>query len=131
MKLLELSGGESDRPLTEEEWKKITKSWEADHAENTKVLKLVQRDYKPGSAKHKKIDEVMKREKAEQELILRIIDIVHSMDKTLHPWDTVSSRTPLRQWASGSSLESKFCQFCGSKMPSPALYCPSCGKRQL
>lgn len=25
----------------------------------------------------------------------------------------------------------KFCQFCGSRMPSPAVFCPSCGKQQL
>lgn len=31
----------------------------------------------------------------------------------------------------GSSQQYKFCQFCGSKMPSPALFCPSCGKQQL
>ena len=27
--------------------------------------------------------------------------------------------------------EYKFCQFCGSRMPSPAIFCPSCGKQQL
>lgn len=29
------------------------------------------------------------------------------------------------------SRDTKFCQFCGFKMPSPAVYCPSCGKQQL
>jgi len=29
------------------------------------------------------------------------------------------------------SRGNKFCQFCGSKMPSPAAFCPSCGKVQL
>jgi ribosomal protein L40E len=126
-----VSGEEFDRPRTEEEWKKIRKSWEADHAENTRALKLIQRDYKPGSTKHKKIDEVMKREKAELELILKTIDVVRSMDKTLHPSDTAPNGPTPEQRASGSILESKFCQFCGSRLPAPALYCPTCGKRQL
>ena len=30
-----------------------------------------------------------------------------------------------------SSQQYKFCQFCGSRMPSPAIFCPSCGKQQL
>ena len=128
-----MGGEESGQPLTEDEWKKIRKAWEADNANNTKALKLIQRDYKPGSAKHKKLDEVMKREKAELDVILRIVDIVHSMDKTLHPPDATptSISTSSGQWASGTGQPSKFCQFCGSKMPVVALYCQSCGRRQL
>jgi len=30
-----------------------------------------------------------------------------------------------------TSQQYKFCQFCGSRMPSPAIFCPSCGKQQL
>jgi hypothetical protein len=133
VKLRRVSGRESDRPRSEEEWKQIKESWKADHADNAKVLKRIQRDYKAGSFKHKKIDEVMRREKTELDVILKIIDILHDSDKILHPSDTTSNSisTSSVQWASGTGQASKFCQFCGSKMPAPALYCPSCGKRQL
>jgi len=128
-----MSAREPDKPRTEEEWKKIKESWKANHADNAKVLKLVQRDYKPGSSKHKKIDEVMRRDKAELGVILDVIDILHDSDKIIHPTDTATSSVsvPSGQWTSGTGQASKFCQFCGLKMPAPALHCPGCGKRQL
>lgn len=133
MKLRGVSGREPDGPHSEEEWKQIKEMWKADHAENTKVLKLIQRDYKPGSSKHKKIEEVMKREKAEMDVILKTVDILHDSDKILHPPDTTwnSISTSSGQWSSSTEQSFRFCQFCGLKMPAPALYCPSCGKRQL
>jgi len=128
-----MSGRELEQTYTEKEWKEIRESWVADHADNTKMLKLIQRDYKSGSTKHKIIDDVMRREKMELDLILRIIAKLEDMDKILHPSDTTSNQpaTSPREPASGSSQESKFCQLCGSRMPTPGLYCPSCGKRQL
>ncbi len=128
-----MSGRDPSRPHTEEEWKQIKGSWKADHADNAKVLRLIQRDYKPGSSKHRKIDEVMKREKAELNVILKIVDILHDSDRILHPSNTPSAPITAHLGQSTYILgqDSKFCQFCGSKMPAPALYCHGCGKRQL
>ena len=128
-----MSGQESGRLHTENDWNKIEALWKADHAENTKVLKLIQKAYKPGSSKHKKIEEVMIREKAELDVILSMIDILHDSDTRLHWSDTTSSTvsTASGQTASSPDQAFKFCQFCGSKMPVVALYCQSCGRRQL
>ena len=38
---------------------------------------------------------------------------------------------PTPEAPAASSQQYKFCQFCGSRMPSPAAFCPSCGKQQL
>lgn len=107
--------------------------WKADYAANAKVLKLIQRDYKPGSSKYKKIEEVIKREKGEIDVILKTVDILHDSDRILNPPEmpSNSTSTPTGQSAYDSGHISKFCQFCGSKMPAPAPYCPICGKRQL
>jgi uncharacterized membrane protein YdbT with pleckstrin-like domain len=42
------------------------------------------------------------------------------------PGQRVSDQMP-----PSSGQGTKFCQFCGSKMPTPAVFCPSCGKQQL
>jgi hypothetical protein len=41
------------------------------------------------------------------------------------------SGTAAIEAASRVPQDTKFCQFCGFKMPLPAQFCPSCGSRQL
>ena len=74
----------NQRWFSDGEWKEIREGWAENSKAARKVLKLVQRDYKPGSAKHERIGAVMEREKLEIELILVLIDKIRDVDDALH-----------------------------------------------
>ena len=47
------------------------------------------------------------------------------------PASPLYTAVPNSQEQALQNQEYKFCQFCGSRMPSPAIFCPSCGRQQL
>ena len=65
--------------------------------------------------------------------VLNVKEVVESVvqDNKAKASATAQSSSAYAQPPPNPSRGSKFCQFCGSKMPSPAAFCPSCGKVQL
>lgn len=75
----------SKRMFSDEEWARIRDGWKANSDAASSILKLVQNDYEPGSARHKRLDAVIKREKMEIDLILMLLGKVQAIDDILHP----------------------------------------------
>ena len=60
-----------------------------------------------------------------KEIVENVIQSNKEQAAAAHPSPTQVQSSPV------PSKGSKFCQFCGARMPSPAVFCPGCGKLQL
>lgn len=70
--------------FSDEEWKEVRAGWAANLTALIELLESLRNDYRPRSNKRRRIQTAIERERLQQELMLKILDILRDMDRILH-----------------------------------------------